>query len=96
MLPICVPCQRFFRPKKNNFFFIEGMPIGARAEPGTSEPEKWKPYKIWAADKYECPDCGAVILSGFARRPIAEHYQADFAQTVKSYGADQFQVNDCC
>ena len=26
MKPICVPCQRFYRPKKNGFMFIEAMP----------------------------------------------------------------------
>lgn len=95
MKPICVPCQRFFRCKKNDFFFIEGMPADNGAAPGNSEPEKWRPYKVWAADRWECEGCGAVILSGFAREPIAEHYQLNFAETVKRFGADQFQVNDC-
>ena len=95
MKPICVPCQRFFPPKPNRFYFIEGMPSEKGVEPGTSQAEKWKPYKVWAADRYECEGCGAVILSGFGRDALAEHYQPDFAERVQKLGADQFQVNDC-
>jgi hypothetical protein len=95
MKPICVPCQRFFRPKQNGYYFIEGMPIGNHVQPGTAEPEKWKPYKLWAGDLYECEGCGAVVVSGVGRGPIAEHYQEDFAERVTSLGAGQLQVNDC-
>ena len=31
MRPICVPCRRFYRPKKNGTYFLEGHP--------TEEPE---------------------------------------------------------
>lgn len=95
MKPVCVPCQRFFRPKKNGYYFIEGMPKRGRPEPGTAEPENWQPYKLWVGDQWECEGCGAVILSGFGQHPIAEHYQPDFAERVKAMGADQLQVNDC-
>ena len=94
MRPICVLCHRFFRPKKNGFYFLEGMPID-NALPGDIEAEKWKPYKLWAGDQWECEGCGAVILSGFGNTPIAEHYQPDFPEIVKQFGGDQFQVNDC-
>lgn len=95
MKTICVPCQRFFSPKKTGFYFLEGMPTCDGAKPGNSEPEKWEPYKLWAADQWECPGCGTVILSGFGFDPISEHYRPEFAELVKKYGADQFQVNDC-
>jgi hypothetical protein len=95
MKPVCVPCQRFFRQTKTGFYFIEGMPVGpGRPKPGTAEPDKWKPYKLWSGDKWECEGCGAEILSGFGLKPIAEHYEDDFAQAVKSFGA-AYQVNDC-
>jgi hypothetical protein len=96
--PVCVPCQRFFRVKKSGFYFIEGMPkpgLSSRAAPGTSEPEKWEPYKMWVGDEWECKGCGAIIVSGFGQKPIAEHYQDGFAETVKKFGANQLQVNDC-
>jgi hypothetical protein len=94
--PVCVPCQRFFRMKKSGFYFLEGMPVGpTRAEPGTSEPEKWRPYKIWAGDKWECHGCGAVILSGFGREPVAYQHEEEFTETAERLNATQFQVNDC-
>jgi hypothetical protein len=92
--PACVKCQRFMRPKKNGFFFTEGMPI-MNAEPGLKEPENWKPYKVWQADLWACPDCGLEILSGYGLNPIAEHYQSTFLETQKRLGADQLQINDC-
>jgi hypothetical protein len=95
MKPICVPCQRFFRVKKNDFFFIEGAPRDNRTPPGTAAPEMWHPYKLWAADRYECEGCGHVILSGFGREPIAIQHEPNFAKTVAALRADQFQVNDC-
>lgn len=94
MKPICVPCQRFFRPKKTGFSFIEGMPIGNDVKPGLAEPEKWVPYKLWVGDKWECPDCKAVIIVGCAHQPRAEHYQEDFPDLVKAYNAE-LQINDC-
>jgi len=94
MKPVCVPCRRFYRVKKNDFFFIEGKPSVNGALPGNAEPEKWSPYKM-AADLWECEGCGAQILSGFGRQPIGEHYQTDFALKVASFGADRLQVNDC-
>ena len=94
--PICVACQRFFRPKKNDFYFTEGMPIGNHHVPvGKERPELWKPYKVWAADLWECEGCGTQILSGFGREPIAEKHHKDFDKRRHAFGADQFQVNDC-
>ena len=95
MKPICVPCQRFFRMKKTGFYFLEGMPREGTPTPGTSQADQWVPYKLWAGDQWECQGCGAVILSGFGRGEIAEHYQQDFSERVERLGANQFQVNDC-
>lgn len=94
--PVCVRCRRFFRMRRSGFYFVEGMPTGpGRAEPGDAEPTKWKPYKIWSADRWECDGCGAAILSGFGGSPIAVQHEAGFAKAVKDFGADQLQVNDC-
>lgn len=98
MKPACVKCQRFFRPKKNDFFFVEGMPAptegGHYPTPGTAEPDKWNPYKLWAADLWECEGCGAQILSGYGKQTIREHYHPDFEAVRKQLGAD-LQINDC-
>jgi hypothetical protein len=97
MRPICVKCQRFFKPKKNGFNFTEAYPFGGSepAKPGSSEPHKWKPYKIWAGDLYECQGCGVQIVSGFGALPIREKHHEDFEHVRRGIHADQFQVNDC-
>ena len=104
MKPICVPCQRFYRAKKNGFYFLEGLPnqvVGSDGErrtafPGHAEPELWRPYKLWSGDLWECPGCGHTLVSGVGHSHVAEHYQPDFVAVVARLGADQFQVNDCC
>lgn len=96
--PVCVPCQRFFRHKRNGFSFVEGMPVGGDpdnpAPPGTEAPERWRPYKLWNADLMECRGCGAQIVVGFAAQPVSEHYKPGFDEEVKRHGAT-LQVNDC-
>lgn len=96
MKPICVPCQRFYRPKQNGRYFIEGMPVGStRPEPGVSQPELWKPYKLWAGDEWECRGCGSTIIVGVASTPQSEHFKDDFRTAVASFCPDKYQVNDC-
>ncbi len=93
--PVCVPCQRFFRMKKSGYYFTEGMPTEAGVPPGKEAADKWKPYKTWAGDLWECQGCGAQILSGFGLKPCGIHHEKDFEADRKKLGADQFQVNDC-
>ena len=93
MKPVCVPCRRFYRPEKNGFTFIEGMPDGYAA-PGLAEPEHWHPYKLWRGDLWKCHGCGAEIIVGCARWPLAEHYQDNFEEMVKAFRAE-VQINDC-
>jgi hypothetical protein len=97
MKPICVPCQRFFRMKRGGFAFTEGMPRDGERSPraGKAEAEKWKAYKIWYGDLWECKGCGAQIISGVAQQPIGEHYQDGFEDLRKAHRADQLQINDC-
>ncbi len=94
MKPVCVPCQRFFRPIKTGFYWIEAMPIGNDVQPGLAEPENWKPYKLWSGDKWECPDCYATIISGVGLKPVSEHYMPDFQSLVDATDAT-LQINDC-
>ncbi len=97
MKPICVPCQRFFRPVKNGFYFLEMAPKPgvSRPRPGTEAPEEWQPYKVWASDKWRCEGCGAEIVSGTGRSPIRVQHEPDFAEVAEALGAAQLQVNDC-
>lgn len=92
--PVCVPCQRFFRPKKNGFGWIEGMPIDNDTAPGTEQPENWRPYKVWMSDLWECQGCGSQIVVGHGGQPLAEHYQPEFERVVSDHDA-RLQVNDC-
>ena len=95
MRPICIPCQRFYVVTKTGFYFIEGMPIDNDAKPGTEDADRWRPYKLWVGDKFECPGCNAEIVSGFGGGPISTHHEPDFHERVRQHGADQLQVNDC-
>jgi len=90
--PICVPCQRFYRPQRNGRHFIEGMPIRPGAVPGTSAPHDWKPYKVWMGDQWKCQGCGAEIIVGCGHRPIAEHYEETFIEKMQGI---TLQINDC-
>ena len=94
MKPICVPCKRFYRPKRNGTAFVEGMPNGNGVKPGLSEAHNWEPYKLWMGDLWECKGCGSTIIVGVARQPLSEHFMPDFMQQVVAYHAD-IQINDC-
>lgn len=91
--PICVHCQRFFRPHRNARLFVEAMPTMTPAAPGTSEPSKWKPYKVWYGDEYICHGCGNLIIVGTGFGPVKERHHEGFDEEVAK--ASYLQVNDC-
>ncbi len=96
MKPICVPCQRFFRPAKNGTHVLEQMPeTNPPAKPGLSEPGRWHPYKLWMGDLWKCPSCEATIVVGVGAKPLAEHFQAHFAEELELAQGDLVTVNDC-
>jgi hypothetical protein len=43
------------------------------------------PYKLWDADRYACPECGAEVITGFAAVPFAEHWQPDYVTVRARY-----------
>jgi hypothetical protein len=94
MKPICVPCERFYRPAKNGLYFLEGMPREGNPPPGKQFDLLWANYKLWQGDKWKCPGCGHEIVVGVGREPIAEHYQPGFRHQVETY-KPAFRVNDC-
>lgn len=93
--PICVKCQRFYRPHHTGRRFVEGMPKGGSlsAAPGTSEPEQWQPYKVWSGDEWICHGCGHLIIVGTGFVPMKERHENGFSDFVKE--AKYLQVNDC-
>lgn len=91
--PVCVKCQRFFRPEKNGTFVLENKPIGGHTVPaGDIAPGLWEPYKLWRADKWRCLGCGAEICVGFGNSPVAENYMDNFSESIKKA---EVKVNDC-
>lgn len=32
---------------------------------------------LYAADLYECPECGVQMITGFSAQPVAERYQGE-------------------
>ena len=68
-------CGRFMRPEKN------GVTVEERLEDG-------RPYKLWDADLWSCPECGNEVIAGFGAQPIVEHYQQpDYDMTRKRFAA---------
>ena len=57
--PICVPCQRMMRCRKNEFLFAEDKYDG----------------DIYSSDMFECEVCKTQILIGFGREPVAQHWR---------------------
>lgn len=93
--PICVKCQRFYRPHHTGRRFVEGMPKDSllHAEPGTSEPGKWQPYKVWIGDEWICHGCGSLIIVGTGFGPVKERHHEGFDKAVAD--ASYLRVNDC-
>lgn len=77
MKPVCVPCERFMRPKRNGYYFIEGMPTDQKSGVG-KDATGWVPYKIWCGDLWYCPTCEAEIVVGVGREPITVQHKDDF------------------
>jgi|SRR6266700_3255378 len=99
MKPICVPCERFMRPKKNDFAFVEGMLNGEdyldRIPAGKGSNDYWKPYKLWHGDLWECPTCNNQVVVGVAQQPLSEHYMPNFKEKVVFYNGMKLFVKDC-
>lgn len=83
--PVCVPCKLFYRPEENGFHLTEGAPTGS----------KWRPYKLWMADKWKCRGCGHEIIVGFGLSPVAIEHEPGFERIRTKGGFDQLQINDC-
>jgi hypothetical protein len=60
-------CGRIMRVLKNSVTVEELLADG-------------EPYKLWDADLFECIECGTTVITAFGRYPLAEHYQADYAE----------------
>ena len=41
-----------------------------------------KPYKVWSADRYICPNCDTELVTGFGHGPISEQFHDNFKEWV--------------
>lgn len=67
--PVCVKCRIDMRPEKNGVQFIEDDGNGS-------------PYKLWAADKWKCPECGFQVLVGFGAGSYSGIWDENFEKQV--------------
>ncbi len=67
-MKVCVKCQVELRPHTNGIAAIMMASFG--------------PYKMWMADKWECPVCKWQGILGFSQEPI-EHHQPNFATELE-------------
>lgn len=82
---VCLPCGKFFRPKKNGVWIEEGMPISKT---------EWGPYKIWQADLVECPSCRTEVVTGFGMKAAVEHFQPDYSK-FREMAKPIARIDDC-
>lgn len=68
---VCSSCQLEYTVKKTGVHVVEYAEFG--------------PYKLWEADEWECPGCGATICAGFGDNAISEHYESKFQQILDKF-----------
>lgn len=93
--PVCVKCQRFYKPHRNGRLFVEAMPkpgLDGPPESGTAHPENWQPYKVWCGDEWICHGCGSLIIVGTGFGPVKERHHEGFDEAVAQ--AFYVTVND--
>lgn len=76
MPPLCVHCQVEMACEKNDAKIIR-MSFSPPA-----------PYQIFNSDLWKCPGCGVLVISGWARKPLAEHFDDDFAAELAAAQAE--------
>lgn len=67
---ICNRCEREMKPLQTGVYVVEMASFG--------------PYKIWQADKKECPECGQTVTTGFGYDAIATHHEQGFKEFLDS------------
>ena len=65
---ICVKCKVAYRTTKTGVIVEEFAGLGS--------------YKLWEADLKQCPKCQHQIVSGFAQRNFAEHFEEDYKEKL--------------
>lgn len=73
----CAQCFTILRPRENDVCVHITM-------------EDNRPYQLWQADLWECPDCGMQVILGYGEHAWAEHWQPDFPHFL---GGVDFTIN---
>ena len=64
--PTCVQCERGYKIEKTGVYLVEMF----------NRPPR--PYKVWHADLWECPQCGDQITHGYGENQLMEHFEEGF------------------
>jgi hypothetical protein len=75
MKPLCAKCEVEFKPEKN------GIKVAELYKQNTEV------YRIWQADLWKCPVCGAEIVAGYGQLPRYEHFHQNLEAMVESMKA---------
>jgi hypothetical protein len=51
------------------------------------------PWRIWMGDLFVCDRCGAEVIAGVGKNPIANHTQGSL-EALKAAFASEFYVSD--
>jgi hypothetical protein len=65
---VCAKCNQQMKPLKNGVCVEEHASFGL--------------YRIWMADAYECEQCGATVITGFAEYPLWDHFMGPAARPI--------------
>jgi len=63
--PICCQCEVEMRIDTNGVIAV------------THFQDPPQPYELWDSDRYECPKCGAKVLTGYGQHELAAHYDTE-------------------
>jgi ribosomal protein L37AE/L43A len=44
-----------------------------------------RPYELYDADLWKCPQCGIEVVGGFGHGPISAHYNENFQEQINFY-----------
>ena len=65
---VCAKCCVELRPEENGVTAVEMASFG--------------PVAVYMADLWKCPGCGAETILGFGAKPIVQHFEPAFEDTL--------------
>lgn len=74
---VCVKCECEYKVELNGVGVVETASFG--------------PYRLWNADLWKCPGCGAEVVAGFSGQgiePMIEHYEPGFKELLERMKED--------